>query len=172
MKKWLSLALLLVASPGLAERLKFDHRLYPPLQQVLDRGGTEMVDFNNSNPQRLVDLIAIRGSSAQNWTEALEIISIVRPGGVVDAKDWMARLQSAAEARCPAQFAILAQDAQSITFERRSPDCPAERSSYGLYRLVTGKKSWFQLSVLVKDDLAEPARRQWLALLASAHLDR
>lgn len=172
MTKWLTLALLLVASPGSAERLKFDHRLYPPLQQVLDRGAAEMVDFNNSNPQRLVDLIAVRGSSAQNWTEALEIVSIVRPGGIADAKDWMARLQNAAQARCPAQFSILAQDAQSITFERRSPNCPAERSSLGLYRLVTGKRSWFQLSVLVRGELEEADRQQWLALLASAHLDR
>jgi hypothetical protein len=162
---------LLIAAPVHAERLKFDYRLYPPLQQVLDSGDTKMVDFNGRNPARLVDLIAVKGKSATNWTEALEIISIVRPTNVTDVQDWQAHLQAEALSRCPATFAPLAQDNQSVTFERRSPNCAAERTSFGLYRLVAGKRSWFQLSVLVKGELDATARKQWLELLASAHLD-
>jgi hypothetical protein len=40
----------------------------------------------------------------------------------------------------------------------------------GLYRLVAGKRSWFQLSILVKGDLDDLSRQQWLAVLASAQL--
>ena len=168
----LALALLAVATPASAERLQFDHRIYPPLQQVLDSGDKDMIDFNARNPQRLVDLIAVKGRSARNWTEALEIVSIARPSDIPGAADWMALIQAQARARCPsATFVVIAQDAGSVTFERHSPDCRAERASLGIYRLVAGRRSWFQLAVLVKGELDPAARTQWLALLASAHLD-
>jgi len=83
----------------------------------------------------------------------------------------MALLQSQSEARCKASFTVLAEDANSITFERRSSSCAAERAPLGIYRLVAGKRSWFQLSVLEKGELEDAARQQWLALLASAHLE-
>lgn len=167
----IGLAALALAAPLHAERLQFDHRLNPALKQVLDSGDADMVDFNNKNPARLVDLIAVKGKSAKNWTEALEIVSIVRPADVKTARDWMALLQSQAQARCKASFTVIAEDAGSVTFERSSPNCPAERAETGLYRLVTGKRSWFQLSVLSKVPLDPQVRAQWLALLASAHLD-
>ncbi len=167
----LGLCLLLVSAPLAAERLRFDHRLYPPLKEVLDSGDPAKIDFNNSNPVRLVDLIAVKGKSAKNWTEALEIVSLVRPRDAKDAKDWMALLQKQAQARCPASFEMIAEDENSVTFQRRSPNCAAERAETGIYRLVTGKRSWFQLSVLVKGEIDPAARAQWLALLASASLN-
>ena len=167
----IAFALLALAAPLHAERLQFDHRLYPPLKEVLDSGNADMVDFNNKNAARLVDLIAVKGKSARNWTEAFEIVSIVRPSDVKTAREWMALLQSQAEARCKASFTVLAEDANSITFERRSPGCAAELAPLGIYRLVAGKRSWFQLSVLEKGELDDAARQQWLALLASAHLE-
>jgi len=170
MKLWFTAALLLIAAPAFGERLQFDHRLYPPLKQVLDSGDETMIDFNDKNPARLVDLIAVKGKSAQNWTEAFEILAIRRPSDVETAKDWMAILQQQALSRCPASFKILAEDTSSVTFERTSPNCPAERAKMGLYRLVAGKRSWFQLSIMVKGDLDDGARAQWLALLASAQL--
>ena len=165
-----SIALLGLAGPLAAERLEFDHRLYPPLGQVLDSGNKDMVAFNADQPGRLVDVIAIKGTSTRDWTEALEIISITRPRDVASAHAWMEQLRREAKARCPARFTILAEAPNSITFERRSPDCPGEPAANGIYRLVAGKRSWFELAVLSKGELAAEAREQWLALLASAHL--
>ena len=150
--------------------MEFDHRLYPPLQAVLDVGDENMIESDSGNPERLVDLIAIRGRSAQSWTEALEILSIARPRDVKDTNGWLALLQSQAQGRCAATFEILSHDANSVTYQRISPHCPAERATFGLYRLITGKRSWFQLSVLVKDDLDVTSRHKWLALFASAYL--
>lgn len=164
-------ATLLAASPARAERLQFDHRLYPPLKQVLDSGDQGMVHFNASNPARLVDLIAVKGRSAKSWTEALEIIALSRPRDVPTVADWKALIEKQSLARCKATFEILAQSENSITFERRSTDCRAERANTALYRLVTGKRSWFQLTVLSKNALDPEARRQWLELLASARLE-
>ncbi len=170
MRSRIALALLLFATPAVAERLEFDHRLSPPLQAVLDGGDTTMIESDSRSPTRHVDLIAVRGRSAQSWTEALEILSIARPRDIKDVEGWLALLQSQAQSRCAATFEVISRDANSVTFQRTSPHCPAESATFGLYRLVTGKRSWFQLSVLVRDDLSETARQQWLALFASAHL--
>ncbi|WP_310533780.1 hypothetical protein [Novosphingobium sp.] len=166
-----ALAALLAGVPiaAQAEQLEFDHRLYPPLKQVLDSGNSDMVAFDAKNPSRMVDLIAVRGKSAKTWTEALEIVAILPVPKVETAQAWMDIQRSAALARCPATFKVIAQDDISITYERQSPSCRAERAETGIYRLITGKRSWFQLTVLSKTPLDAAARDQWLALLASAH---
>lgn len=174
MRKLIALLLLLIAMPAHAERLQFDHRLSPPLQRVLDEGRSEMVQFDGSDPTRLVDLIAVRGDSAASWKEALQIISIPRQKKLDGAQAWMTQIEDGIRSRstggCKADFTVLARDELSVTFERHSPGCGPESVSYGLYRLVTGKRSWFQLAVLAKDGISDEARSQWLALLASAHL--
>jgi hypothetical protein len=167
----LALALVACSAPAAAERLQFDYRLSPPLQQVLDAGDKGMIDFNADDPKRLVDLIAVKGTSAKDWTEALEIISIPAPRKLSTARQWLAALQQQALARCPGTFTVLAEDANSVTYERHSPDCAAERSPQGLYRLVAGKRSWFQLAVLAKGELGTAERTQWLAVLGSAHIE-
>jgi hypothetical protein len=170
LRRLLFLFLLFAATPALAEKLEFDHRLYPPLKTVLDSGQPDMVSFNSQNPGYLVDLIVVRGKSTRNWNEALVIIARSPDAMVRSADDWMAELQSQADAKCPNQLTILSRDANSLTIERRSHGCPAGYPATALYRVVQGKSSLFLLAVLVKDDLAAEARTGWLALLASAHL--
>jgi hypothetical protein len=171
--KWTYLApLLLLAIPGAAyaEKLTFDHRIYPPLHAVLDSGRTEMILFNDSNPKYVTDRIAVQGSSVDHWTEALDIIVRVRKSKMNSAGDWAAQIQQAARLRCASIFTTIAQDAQSITFERHSSGCPAGTALTGLYRIVTGKKSLFLLNPLAMGEMSGPAREQWLELLRSAHL--
>jgi hypothetical protein len=165
------LAMIAFASPAWAEKLEFDHRLYPPLKAVLDSGDKDMLLFDDKNPARLVDLIAIKGKSAQSWTEAFEIVALVKPRDVSSAKDWFEIMRTTSNRRCPNTITIIAESVNSITFQRHSPNCPAERAETGLYHLVAGQRSWFQLTVLVKGEIDEASREQWLALLASAHLD-
>jgi hypothetical protein len=163
-------ALALVASSASAERLEFDHRLYPPLQRVLDGNDKDMLHFDNSKPSRLVDLIAIKGKSAQNWTEAFEIVAVLPPADASTPRAWMDSIRARSDLLCPNTVAVLAEDAVSITFERQSPGCHKERSQTAIYRLFAGKRSWFQLTVMHKTVLDEAARKQWLELLASAKL--
>ncbi len=170
--RWVLLLLaMFAASPASAERLQFDHRLYPPLQSVLDGGDKGMVAFDNSKPGRLVDFIAVKGKSARNWSEAFEIVALSRPRDISDVRDWMALIRKQADQRCPNTITVIAEDENSVTFDRHSPKCPTERSENAIYRLVVGKRSWFQLTVLLKEAIEPRAREQWLALLASARLD-
>ena len=82
-----------------------------------------------------------------------------------------AELQREAQAKCNSTFTELARDEMSIMYERRSVGCPAGYPPVALYRLIGGKHSLFLLAVLVKDDLNETSRSQWLALMSSAHLE-
>jgi len=54
---------------------------------------------------------------------------------------------------------------------RTSARTPGDGLSWRRARLVAGKRSWFELAVLAKGELDEKARGEWLAVLASAHLD-
>lgn len=163
--------LVLLATPAHAEKLTFDHRLYPPLKAVLDSGDATKVDYNAANPRYVVDRIAVRGASASDWQEALEIIARTPAKGMTSAADWLAELRARAARTCPAAIAILAEDAASVTAERQAPSCTDDRAPFALYRAVAGKRSLFLLAVLSKQPLDASARAQWLALLASAHIE-
>ena len=164
-------ALVLMADPAHAEKLVFDHRLSPPLKAVLDSGDAAMINYNNSDPRNVVDLIAVRGRSAADWTEALVIIARTPDRKVRNAADWVAALQREANEKCGSTFTELARDDASVTLERRSVRCPAGYPSTALYRAIGGKKSLFLLAVLVKDELSPAAREQWLAMMDTAHLE-
>jgi hypothetical protein len=171
--KWTYLApLLMLAMPGAAyaEKLTFDHRIYPPLKTVLDSGRTEMIRFNDSNPKYVTDRIAVQGSSVDRWTEALDIIVRVRKSKMNSAGAWAGQIQQAARTLCASTFTTIAEEAQSITFERHSSGCPAGTALTGLYRIVAGKKSLFLMNPLAMGQLSEAARGQWLELLRSAHI--
>mgnify|MGYP006293199067 CR=1 FL=1 len=165
------LGAMLLTSPLQAERLKFDHRLSPQLKAVFDSGDAGMIDFNDSNPRYVTDLIAIEGKSAKNWTEALLIVARTPDKKVRRISDWVTELQDESQRRCASQFRTVAQDAASVTFERRSVGCAAGYPTVALYRVVAGKQSLFLLGFLRTAEPGDEARRQWEAVLASATID-
>ncbi|MFM5954641.1 MAG: hypothetical protein ACKOPE_10130 [Novosphingobium sp.] len=167
----LAMLLLAAAYPAQAEKLTFDHRLYPPLKEVLDSGDAGMIAYDASNPRYVIDLIAIRGKSASDWSEALEIIARTPAKSLRSARDWFDELRRGADRRCANTFTMLAEGPASLTFERRSPDCPAERAGTEITRVLAGKRSLFRITFLFKGVPDESARQQALALLASAHLE-
>jgi hypothetical protein len=172
--KWTRLAPLLVlalSTAAEAEKLTFDHRTYPPLVAVLDSGRTEMIKFDASNPRYVTDRIVIQGTSADHWTEALDIIVRSRKAKMQSPADWASQIQQAANAQCPSTFTTISEDASSLTFERHSSGCPAGTAQSALYRIVAGKTSLYLLNPLVLGEMPEAARQQWLALLATAHID-
>lgn len=164
-------SILCLSNPAYAERLVFDHRLYPPLRQVLDSGEGDKVLYDASNPKYVIDRIIIRGDSAREWTELVEIVARTPGRGMRNADDWAAELRHRADKACPNRITEVARDANSLTLERRNDPCPAEAAPFALYRIVAGKRSLFLLAVISKAALGEQQRREWLALLASAHLE-
>lgn len=165
------LGALVLASPVQAERLKFDHRLSPALKAVFDANDPGMIDFNDSNPRYVTDLIAIEGKSAKDWSEALLIVARTPDKKVRTVTEWVNELQQESQVRCASAFRTLATDAGSATFERRSVGCPAGYPPVAVYRVIAGKRSLFLLGFMRKDEPAEATRQQWQAVLASAAID-
>jgi hypothetical protein len=172
MKKFVRFVILLSAfsSPALAERLNFDHRLYPPLKAVFDQDRKDMIAFDNSNPKYVVDRVATQGKSASDWTEALDIISRVTARDMKTADDWYAEIRAKSQKACASQFIVIERGENSITFSRRSTNCGKDKVQFALYRVVAGQRSLFLLNAINRSDMSEPVRLQWLALLGSARL--
>lgn len=164
-------ALLLIAAvPAMAEQLVFDHRLSPPLKAVFDADDPAKIAYNAKDPSFVTDLIAVRGVSAQDWTEALLIIARTPRGKVHSARDWAEELRADAPRHCAGTLTTLAEDEASITLERRSTGCAADYPPFALYRVVAGKRSLFLLAAMSKDAMSDAAQAQWRAVLASAHI--
>jgi hypothetical protein len=166
-----ALMVLAAAYPAKAEKLVFDHRLYPPLKAVLDGGDPAMIAYNASNPRYVVDLIAVKGRSAADWTEALEIIARSPDKKVQTARAWADEIRTKEERVCHAATVPIAEDAASLTFERQSTGCKAARAPLTITRVVAGKRSLFLLTVLFRNEPDAAAREQWLALLRSARIE-
>lgn len=165
------LGAMLLTSPLQAERLKFDHRLSPQLKAVFDSGDPGMIDFNDSNPRYVTDLIAIEGKSAKDWADALLIVARSPDKKVRTVGEWVAELQGESQRRCASEFRSVAQDATSVTFERRSAGCASGYPPVALYRVIAGKQSLFLLGFLRKTEPTAQTRREWQAVLASATID-
>lgn len=160
-----------LASPAHAERLIFDHRMYPPLTSVLNDNRSEMLRYDDSNPKYITDRIATQGTSVDSWTEALDIIVRARGPKMRSVADWLSEIQMASRTLCTSEFTTLAQDAKSITVLRRSTGCPAGIAQTGLYRIVAGRRSLFLLNAFTIGDMPDTAKQQWLAMLNSAHIE-
>lgn len=162
--------LLASAMPAAAEQLNFDHRTYPPLKAVLDSGRQEMVLFNSSNPKYVVDRIAIQGSSAKQWTEALDIIARTPGDKVKTIDDWYGEIREKAIKACASLFEELARDNNSVTFARRSTNCGKDKVQTALYRIVAGKRNLFLLNPIYRGEMDAAMREQWLGLLKTAQI--
>jgi hypothetical protein len=168
---FLVLLALAAAPPAHAEKVTFDHRLYPPLKAVLDGGDSDMVAFDPSNPRYVVDLIAIKGKSARDWDEALEIIVRAPDKGMSKAQDWLQELAEKSDARCPGKFSVLAEEGSSITVERLNAGCATAGAQSTITRILTGKRSLFMIRAIIKGTPDPVSREQWLSLMASAHIE-
>jgi hypothetical protein len=162
---------MLAASPAHAERLLFDHHLYPQIGAVLDSGRKEMVIFNDRNPKYVFDRIAIQGSSAENWTEALEIIVRTPEKSVKSPSDWIRQIGAGTTANCASQITSVAEDETSLTVMRQVPACSGAPAETALYRIVAGRKSLFLLGARYKGEMDQAMRGRWLSVLASARVE-
>lgn len=162
---------MLASSPAHAEKLLFDHQLYPQIGAVLDSGRKEMVIFDDRNPKYVFDRIAIQGTSAENWTEALEIIVRTPEKSVKSPSDWVHLIGAATTASCASQITPIAEDKTSLTFMRQAPACAGAPAETALYRIVAGRKSLFLLGARYKGEMDQAMRERWLSVLASARIE-
>jgi hypothetical protein len=159
-----------MATPASAERLSFDHRLYPALKATLDSGNAALIHHEARSPRYLYNLIVVQGRSIGDWTEGLEIITRLHARNLANPREWLGEMQSRLPRGCSAEVTVISEDAASLTFERRLTGCPPVMAQSGLYRIVAGRRSLFLLGALYKGEMPADMRSRWLELLASAAL--
>ncbi|MEP7221375.1 MAG: hypothetical protein ABI673_01770 [Novosphingobium sp.] len=165
-------ASVIFAAPAQAEKLTMDHRLQPRLEAVMAANRDGSVYYEDARPKYVLDRIVIQGDSAQDWREALEIWVLPRGRNFRDAADWYAGYRQQESAACTGEWSAVAQDDRSATFTRQYRDCPPGSGPMsGIYRMVLGKKTVYLLKALYRGEMDETSRQQWLALMASAHIN-
>lgn len=162
---------MLASTPAHAEKLLFNHQLYPQIGAVLDSGRKEMVIFDDHDPKYVFDRIAIQGTSAENWTEALEIVVRTPEKGVKSPSDWVHQIGAETSANCTSQITPIAEDGTSVTVMRQAPACAGAPAETALYRIVAGRKSLFLLGARYKGAMDQAMRERWLRVLASARVE-
>jgi hypothetical protein len=172
--KWIPLiALALIAAPAQAEKLTMDHRINPRLNAAMEANRDGSIYFEDASPKYILDRIMVQGNSAQDWREALEIWVMPRGKMLRSAADWYATYRQHESAGCNGEWSEVARDDISVTFTRSYTDCPAGTGDMtGIYRMVLGKKTIYLLKALYRGEMDATSRQQWLALMASAHIDK
>ncbi len=80
----------------------------------------------------------IAGRDVMDWDVAFEVLQTRRVDEPATPSAWLERYRSMTDPVCPSEWQVLAETPQSVTFERRSPDCPPHVAQHGLQRVLYG----------------------------------
>ncbi len=114
----------------------------------------------------------IEGRSPTDWDTALEIIQTMRYEEPRTPAAWLDRFRQQSDPQCPSEWQVLAEAADSVMFERRSPDCAPHVAQQALYRTIYGPVGVWMLICTQKGAFDAPTRQECQALLESAKVER
>ncbi len=146
--------------------------------EAYDRFNTVMVAeepivyVEDREPVYRLTRYVVEGTSADAWTEALELLNTWRDDQPRKVAGWYARFREFSDAKCPSQWTVIAEDKTSLTFERVTGTCAEHEAQQALYRVLYGKEQVFTLIATRKGGMDEVTRANWLTLLATAKIFR
>ena len=118
----------------------------------------------------MLDRIAVRGKSADDWSEALEIVVLTRPRKIAALADWFSAWQQSEDAICTSAWQTLSATPATMSFARSDARCPAQAGQQRIYRALWGKKNVYLLSGIVRGSMSAAQRAQWQVLLDTAKI--
>jgi len=111
----------------------------------------------------------IEGTSADEWTQALEILQFSKKGQPKTASLWYDAFKTNGEQHCPGGvWTVLQQDDASVLYERTTADCDGNPPQRSLNRVLYGKKKAFVLIFTSAEELVSADREAWVSVLANA----
>jgi hypothetical protein len=169
---WLVAAGFLSAPQARADVLYYDLDGYAKLAAAVSTsdGHVPIVYTEDRAPVYVLTRIVVDGSSADEWAEALEIMNTMRHDAPRKLAAWYDAFRAKGDAACESEWTVLAQTPASMTFERRSGDCPPHGEQHALYRVIYGKRQIFTLIATRKPGMDEATRGAWIGVLESAEL--
>jgi hypothetical protein len=166
-----SLSLALVAPAAMAvDMLQYSFANYDRLSRaVATRDGHKPIVYTEDRaPVYVLTRIVVEGTSAEDWDEAMEILNTMRHDEPPTVADWYQRFHEHGDASCKSEWTVLGQSESSLTFERKSGECPPHASQQAIYKVMYGKKQVFLLIGTRKGTMDEATRAGWLAVMESA----
>lgn len=174
MWRWSLLTLLImlfVPTPAQAERLEWDYSANPSLANIAT-DPEPLIFTKDRAPEYVLTRFIIEGSSAEEWTESLEIMNTWKKNQPKDVSGWYEKFKLQEEASCQSAWEILEELKKSMIFERQSESCPPFAAQHALYRVLYGKRNIFVLIATRKEGMDDETRGSWMSVLESAEVKR
>jgi hypothetical protein len=110
----------------------------------------------------------LEGRDAMDWNVALEILQSQRVNEPQTPAAWLQRYRETSDPLCPSEWQTLAEAADSVMFERHSPDCPPHAAQQAVHRMVYGAGGAWHLICTQKGRFDPQTQQECRALLESA----
>jgi len=152
-----------------AERLEWDDSAIPVLKAITTERDPLILTKGKAG-EYLLTRIIIDGSSAEDWTESLEITNTKQKGQPKDVIEWYEMFKLQGEDNCDSDWNILEESEESMMFERHSSICPPLEAQQALYRVLFGKTNVYLLCATSKGGMDAETRDSWIGVFQSAEI--
>jgi hypothetical protein len=160
----------LATGPRDREELVFPTEQFPRLAAAMQR--PEMIHSESKADAYELVRYAIAGNSKDDWEIALEVMVMPRISQPRTPTAWLKEYRDISGQTCPGEWTILEKTGESMTFERRTPDCPPYVAQQAIYRLLYGQDLVFVLICTQEGGFDEQTRKECQATLAGASIVR
>jgi hypothetical protein len=160
----------LAAGPAERDALNFTTEHFPRLMESAQK--PEMVHSEEQAGAYTLTRFAVVGRTKDDWDVAFEILATPRVNEPRTPAQWLERYRAVSEPRCPSDWKVLQDAADSITFERSSPECPPFFAQQALYRVLYGQEQVFLMICTQRGTLDEQTRAECMATITSAAVAR
>jgi hypothetical protein len=166
-------SLLWLQPPGAkAEILHFEYSQHAKLEQAMSTEGGRVppVYTQDRAPRYVLTRYVIEGTSAEEWTEVIDVMNTNRKAEPKTLGAWYERFREQGEKTCPGEWTVIAETPDSLTFERKTPECAPHPAQHALYKVLYGKRDAFTVTCTRKGTMTSEDRAGWLAFLEKVYL--
>jgi hypothetical protein len=120
--------------------------------------------------QVLITRFVLEGSSADEWTEALEVLQYPKKSSPPTSSDMFEQLKALRSRECSSTtYEMFEQTKESMLWESRSTGCHAPfPDQHAITRLIYGKSQVTTLIFTIAGKMQPETRDEWTKLLAQA----
>ena len=171
--RWTLILALVIFVPlsARAERLEWDYSASPKLEMFITNPDP-LIFTQDRAPEFVLTRFIVEGSSAEEWTESLEIMNTWKKNQPRNVSGWYEKFKLQGEETCHSDWKILEESKKSLMFERLSESCPPFGVQHAVYRVLYGKKNIFVLFATRKEGMDDGTRDSWIEVLESADIKR
>lgn len=153
----------------LAEHIEFATEVFPRFDAALQDPARVHREQRKDIGLVIVRFV-IQGRDAMDWDVAFEMLQSHRADEPETPAAWLQRYRSITDPICPSEWQVLAEATDSVTFERRSPDCPPHVAQQAVHRMIYGPAGAWQLICTQKGSFDPQTLQECRAFLESAQV--